>query len=99
MNYFDQFWMRTVDAIVTLIQANHYQQALVVLYAEIDTLSWVNLEEGDVSRKDFCNWVSKYLKPEVNLGCTAEDLYAARCALLHSGTAESKMSSESPLVP
>jgi hypothetical protein len=28
------------------------------------------------------------------LGCTAEDLYAARCGLLHSGAAESKLSRE-----
>jgi hypothetical protein len=28
------------------------------------------------------------------LGCTAEDLYAARCAIVHSGAAESKMSRE-----
>lgn len=92
MNAIDQFGMETVDSITILFKANRNVQALVVLYSAIDTLAWASLSTGDVSRSDFCRWVNVYLKPESELGCSAEDLYGARCAILHSSTAESKMS-------
>jgi hypothetical protein len=34
------------------------------------------------------------MDPQSSLGCSSEDLYAARCGVLHSSTAESKMSRE-----
>lgn len=92
MNDIDQFGMEAVDAFVHLAKANHWLQGLVVLYSAIDTLAWASRSGGDVSRADFCRWVSAYMNPSVELGCTSGDLYAARCALLHSSTAESKMS-------
>lgn len=87
-----QFGLQTLEAISCLIKANHYMQALVILYSAIDTLAWSTRSSGDVTRDDFCRWVTQYMQPEANLGCTAKDLYGARCALLHSGSAESKMS-------
>lgn len=89
-----QFGLQTLEAISCLITANHYMQALVVLYSAIDTLAWSTRRSGDVTRGDFCRWVTQYMQPEATLGCTAKDLYGARCALLHSGSAESKMSRE-----
>lgn len=86
--------MDTVDAVTELVKANHYVQALVVLYSAIDTLAWSSRDAGDVTRSDFCGWVSRYMDPTVQLGCTPEDLYAARCGLLHSSAAESKLSRE-----
>ena len=86
--------MQTVDAIKTLVVANRYVQALVVLYSAIDTLAWASLASGDVTRSAFCQWVNTYIKPEKQIGCTAQDLYAARCAILHSSTTDSKMSRE-----
>lgn len=84
--------MQTIDAIKQLVVANRYVQALVVLYSAIDTLAWVSLETGDVTRSAFCQWVDTYVFPEKLIGCTAQDLYAARCAIVHSGTTESKLS-------
>ncbi len=94
MSNVDQFAPETVDAILQLVKANHYLQALVVLYAAIDTLAWSNRSKGDVTRADFTSWVATYIDPQTQLGCTPEDLYAARCGLLHSGAAESKLSRE-----
>lgn len=94
MNAIDQFGMDTVDAVSSLVAANHYLQALVVLYSAVDTLAWVSVSTGDVTGADFCRWVDVYMKPQAQLACSAEDLYGARCALLHSGAAESKMSRE-----
>ncbi len=92
MNEVDQFGMQTIDAIKELVVANRYLQALVVLYSAIDTLAWVSLESGDVTRSAFYEWVDTYIVPEKLIGCTAQDLYAARCAIVHSGTTESKLS-------
>ena len=87
-----QFGLETVDAISHLVKANRYLQALVVLYSAIDTLAWATCSGGDVTRSDFCCWVSTYMSPQDRLRCAPEDLYAARCGLLHSGAAESKLS-------
>jgi hypothetical protein len=37
-------------------------------------------------------WVDKYLLPHSGLWATSADLYAARCAVLHSYTFESRLS-------
>lgn len=94
MNPIERFTVDTVDAVWQLVKENLYTQALVILYSAIDTLGWASLSAGDANRKSFCQWVNKYVEPETRLGCTAEDLYAARCALVHSGAAESRMSRE-----
>jgi hypothetical protein len=92
MNCIDQFGMETVDAVLQLAKVNHWLQGLVVLYSAIDTFAWASRNSGDVTRLDVCGWVSAYMNPTVELDCTPEDLYAARCSLLHSSTTESKMS-------
>lgn len=89
----DQFGLDTVNAVTLLIKANCYPQALVILYAAIDTLAWSTRTVGDVTRSDFVAWVTIYMDPK-RLRCSADDLYAARCALLHSGATESRMSRE-----
>ena len=52
-------------------------------------MAWVRLSEGNVRGKDFKDWVNQYLLPDSSLRCTADDLYGARCGLVHSHTAES----------
>ena len=92
MNAVERFTVDTVDAIAVLVKENLYTQALIILYSAIDTLTWANLPSGDVAQRDFIAWVDKYIEPEGELGCTANDLYAARCGLVHSSTAESRKS-------
>jgi len=96
MNPIDQFGMDTSDAILCLIdkEKSQYLQALVLVYSAIDTLAWASKISGDATRTDFCEFVNKYMQPETNLGCTAKDLYGARCSILHSSAAESRLSRE-----
>ncbi len=63
MNEVDQFGMDTVDAVSSLVATNRYLQALVLLYSAVDTLAWVSVSTGDVTRADFCSWVDVYMKP------------------------------------
>ncbi|HEX8454948.1 MAG TPA: hypothetical protein VF647_22920 [Longimicrobium sp.] len=94
MGEVDEFGMQTLEALTTLIRANHYTQALILLYSAIDAVAWASLPSGDVTRSAFCNWADQYMDPQSSLGCSSEDLYAARCSMVHSSTAESKMSRE-----
>lgn len=67
---------------------------LLLLYAGIDIMAWLNRPEShkEVERSDFVGWADKYVLPGTELACSAIDLYAARCSLLHSYTAESGLS-------
>jgi hypothetical protein len=70
-----------------------WEPALILLYSGIDAQAWIGCPPGqdDVTRHDFINWVTTYLLPIPDADCSAEDLYAARCGLLHTHTADSRM--------
>lgn len=74
----------------------HFLPGLTLLYAHIDIAASLNRPDSksESTRKDFKNWVDEYLLPDSNLNCTADDLYAARCGLLHAYMAESRDSRE-----
>jgi hypothetical protein len=101
VNNFEAHIEDTVDAINLCFENGSPLQALVILYAAIDGAAWLSLPDGreDVRRGDFKKWVDTYLCPELTAvgytEITSEDLYAARCAILHTQTAESKASRDS----
>jgi hypothetical protein len=71
------------------------QPCLVVLFSTMDAAAWLSVAgDGDVSRDEFVRWVDHYVLPGAPLRCGALDLYAARCAMLHSMTAFSRLSRE-----
>ena len=75
-----------------LRDAKLIQPCLAVLYSTIDAAAWLAAEhDGDVTRKDFVSWVDRFLLPESDLMCSAIDLYAARCGVLHSFSAYSSL--------
>ena len=67
---------------------------MLLLYAGIDIMASLDRAESSVEVKpgDFVAWANRYLLPDTHLECSAEDLYAARCGLLHTYTAESRRS-------
>lgn len=67
---------------------------LILLYASIDIMAWLNRPvcHIDVQRSDFISWVNEFLLPGTALKCKAIDIYSARCGLIHSYTAESRIS-------
>jgi hypothetical protein len=67
--------------------------ALILIYTGIDTVSWIagnNSNEGVKTR--FENWVNVWMLSKGKLNCTAEELYAARCGVLHTLTPSSDLS-------
>jgi hypothetical protein len=67
--------------------------ALANIYCLVDIFGWLSKEDGSIksNRIDFMNWVNLFLLPDSNLPCRAIDLYAARCAVLHTGTGNSEL--------
>ena len=70
--------------------------SLVLLYSGIDIVAWLNrpVSKERATRKDFINWVDDYLLPNPNIKCRAIDLYAARCAIVHSYSFSSVLSKD-----
>ncbi len=67
--------------------------ALVLIYTAIDSASWIASENPSESvGTRFQNWVNKWMLNNGKLKCTAEELYAARCGVLHTLTPNSTLS-------
>jgi len=83
-----------LSAIDLCLEHGFVTPSLILLYATIDIMAWLDREGSheDVQRSDFVRWVDKYLLPASDLQCDATDLYAARCSVLHSYSAESRLS-------
>jgi hypothetical protein len=84
------------EAIGLILNARKQVPALILIYSSIDFLAWLNRPSThpDVVRSDFISWVDRYLLPNSQIRCSSQDLYAARCGVLHSYSAESKLSRE-----
>ncbi len=68
--------------------------SLVLLYSGIDIMGWLNrpVSKHHKSKEDFIRWIDDYLLPSPNIKCEAIDIYAARCAIIHSYSFSSKLS-------
>lgn len=68
--------------------ADALMASLAMIFVGIDAMAWLSLpiDRNSVKRDDFCNWVDAYLKaePGESYQYAGIDLYAARCALLHT---------------
>jgi hypothetical protein len=76
------------------LQNEYLLSAVKLIYSGIDNLAWLTRDHNSpkVQRKDFVAFVNKYLLPDSGLTCTSEELYSARCGLLHCNTAQSDIS-------
>ncbi len=83
-----------VRAIDVLSESQLGLPAMLVLYAGIDIMASLDRPESslEVKASDFVRWADRHLLPGTHLSCSAEDLYAARCGLLHTYMAESRLS-------
>ena len=94
------WFKKHLAAIECCANAGFPEAALVLIYSGIDTLGLLNAcaETNDATRDTFKDWCNKYLVErlsDVDVNpVTATDLYAARCGVLHTSTAISKLSRE-----
>jgi hypothetical protein len=65
---------------------------LVLLCSGIDVMASLEASRGSGVGDRFENWVSRYMLKRKSLPCTAKELYAARCAVVHTFTPDSHIS-------
>lgn len=85
-----------LDASRHCIDRHQINASLILLYSGIDQMGWLARPAGkpDSDRSDFIRWVELYLFPATGIDCSALDLYAARCGILHSQAAEARLTRE-----
>ncbi|MEW6197502.1 MAG: hypothetical protein AB1601_02390 [Planctomycetota bacterium] len=92
-------WNRLLKALAEIVAAiddnlaaGRELPALLLLYAGIDLLAWLEApgDQTELRGSDFKSWCLRYLLPESGLECNANELWAARCALLHNAAAEAR---------
>ncbi len=82
------------NGVADLFKAKRTLPGFLLLYTSIDILaSLTRPEKNETTNSSFFkDWVATYLLPELGVPCSADDLWGARCGLLHTLTAESDMS-------
>lgn len=90
----DKFCLNTLNAIGMLYREKLYGQMLVLLYSSIDSMGLLDAPptQTSASGESFKNSVKKYLLTYPGLEYNEVDLWAARCAVLHTFTSESDLS-------
>lgn len=89
--------MQRMVAVTECMDEGLPEAALTLLYSGIDALGWLAAPAGtpNASESTFEDWCTQYLLRKLNAGGenepTATDLYASRCAVLHTSSAESKL--------
>ena len=72
-----------------------YGACLILIYCGIDTMSYLDMptNQAEVHADDFIQWAERYLSPNLKnqaTQITGEELYSARCAVVHTYTVESR---------
>jgi hypothetical protein len=80
------------DAIEDSYGKRRYMPCLVLLYSAIDVAASLEPSSGSGVGDRFRKWVDRYMPVNGSLNCSAVDLYAARCALIHTYTPQSDLS-------
>ena len=68
--------------------------ALILIYSAIDIVGWLDSADEHATKTSFIKWVETYLLKAKPLKCTALELYAARCGLLHTFSSDSHLTSQ-----
>ena len=68
--------------------------AFLLLYTSMDVVSSLSrpVAQADTSGDIFKKWIDDYMLPKSGLKCRSEDIWAARCGLLHTLSVSSKLS-------
>jgi|ERR1017187_1459773 hypothetical protein len=81
-----------LDSIEHALRLEHFLPAIILIYAGIDAAAWLASDTNEEVGKQFRRWVDHWMLPAKLLLATALELYAARCAFLHTFTADSGLS-------
>jgi hypothetical protein len=81
-------------AIRLLVEAKCWSSAAVLIYSGMDTMAWLSMPTGQagVTRSAFIRWAEHYISFPCKEQLSGEDLYGARCAMVHQYGVESNLS-------
>jgi hypothetical protein len=84
------------EAITLCYEKKFINPVLILIYSTLDTLSYLDrVNDEETVKERFIRWVDTFLLlPNSKLKCSSIDLYAARCGMVHSSTAESNLSKD-----
>src|ERR1700722_11320118 len=89
---FETNYAEVLSAIERCLEGRLHLPALMLMYSTIDTLAWVAADKRvNNQRARFEDWARRWLLPSSKLKCSPTDLYAARCAILHTLTYEADL--------
>ena len=90
----DALFEKTINSfkieVVKLYERRSLMPCLMLLYSFIDILAWLRYEE-EIKKvgNRYKKFVKKYFLPGSKLTCSANDIYSARCGVLHCYSCES----------
>ena len=82
-------YAQVIQATQLCIDQKLLMPSLILIYTLIDTLAWASSDKKAGVRSRFEAWVTTWLGS--SLHCTATELYAARCGILHTLTSKADL--------
>lgn len=78
------------------LEMDCYSSAVILIYSGMDTMAFLNMpaNQQDVTRHDFIEWAERYIQFPCKEQLSGLDLYGARCSMLHTYSAFSRLSRE-----
>jgi hypothetical protein len=83
----------TLNATSTLYNLKLFSHQLVIIFSAIDTFGLLDAPSNQTSAtgSSFKEWAKKYIIPHQGITFTEEDLWGARCGILHTHTSDSDL--------
>ena len=93
MEKFCKSYFEVFSAIELCLEQKLLMPSLSLIYTTIDSLAWVAYGDLAVGKR-YQKWINNYMYRDGALEASAIDLYAARCAILHTLTPDSALSEQ-----
>jgi hypothetical protein len=83
-----------IDALKDSFMKERDFAALILFYGEMDFISSLSrpISQSDTNGEVFKAWIDRYMLPNSQLNCNSEDIWAARCGILHTLSISSRKS-------
>lgn len=91
MEGFYQNTFALIETIEDSLEKRRLIPCLALLYTGIDVVSSLERRAGEGTKAAFARWAESYLLKARVLPCTALELFAARCGILHTFTSDSDL--------
>jgi len=92
MLVFHQNLVQHLEAIEDCLEKRRILPCLCLLYSAIDVVASLERVPREGTKAAFIRWVDENMLKTRPMPCTALDLYASRCVVLHTFTADSDLS-------